>query len=190
MEHYGLLALYFGMWAEGETVLVIAGFLVHQHMLHRWEALPVAILGALSVDHALFFAGRYASGFRFLKRLKERASATRMAKLGDSFIVFMSVRYVYGTRSPYMFLVGAHGLRWPKFIVREIPAVVSWCIIWLFFGQAFGNVMTVIYGRLHKAHLPWIVLSLAVSGLSLAAYVVLKRRQRRKLKALQGEGDD
>lgn len=183
LEQYGLLALYLGMWVEGETVLVIAGFLVHQHMLHRWEALPVAILGALSVDHVLYLVGRYASGFKFLRKLKERAAATRVARLGESFIVFMGVRYVYGTRSPYMFLVGAHGLSWPRFILREFPAVVSWCIVWLFFGQAFGNVMTVIYGRLHKHHLPWIVLALAVSGLSLGAYVLLKRRQRRKLKA-------
>ena len=100
----------------------------------------------------------------------------------------MGVRYVYGTRSPYMFLVGAHGLGWPSFFVREFPAVVTWCIVWLFFGQAFGNVMTAIYGQLHKHHLPWIILAIAVTGLSIAAYVVLKVRQRRRREGAENTG--
>ena len=76
LEHYGLLALYLGMWVEGETVLVIAGFLIHQHLLHRWTAIPVAVLGALSVDHVLYFSGRYASRFKFLQKIKEKVAGT------------------------------------------------------------------------------------------------------------------
>jgi membrane protein DedA with SNARE-associated domain len=185
LQQYGLLALFLGMWVEGETVLIIVGFLAHQHLLNRWEALPVAILGALSVDHALYAAGRLTTRIEFLRKLKEKAMPARVAKLGESFSVFMGVRFVYGTRSPYLFFVGTRGLSWPRFISRELPAVVSWCVVWLFFGHAFGHMMALIYGTLHKHHLPWIILALAVSGLSLAAYVLLKQRQRAKANGLR-----
>lgn len=178
LGQYGLLAVYLGMWFEGETVLVIAGFLVHQGMLPRWEVFAVAAAGALSVDHAVYAAGRLSGRAAWLRRLGERAAGSRAAGLGTSWPVFLGIRFVYGTRTPYLLFVGSRGLPWPSFFARELAAVGLWTFAWLFFGHAFGHFMAFLYGKLHAHHMPWIVGALAVSGLCTAAYIHLKKRQK------------
>ena len=42
IKQYGLVVLFIGTFAEGETILVIAGFLAHQGYLH----LPYVLLTA------------------------------------------------------------------------------------------------------------------------------------------------
>jgi membrane protein DedA with SNARE-associated domain len=178
LEQYGLLAVYFGMWVEGETVLVIAGFLVHQGLLPIWEVYLVAVTGAMTVDHLVYGAGRLSGRLPLLKGLRAGSAESKLARLGQGFAVFLGVRFVYGTRSPYLFYMGTRGLPYPLFAFREVTAVSIWAFAWLFFGHLFGHLMTVIYGRIHHHHIPWIISCLAVSGTALAAYILLKKRRK------------
>ncbi len=186
LRHYGLIAVYFGMWLEGETVLVIAGFLAHQHMFPLWMAYPVTVLGSLSVDHIVYFLGRYAGRFNFVQRLhvNEEGARSWSQRLGDSWLVFFAVRFVYGTRTPFLFYSGHRGMRWPKFIFRELPAVLVWCAVWLFFGSLLSNVLVVVLGEIHHHILLVVVACVAVAGTG--AFLLLSLRKRRREAALAG----
>lgn len=178
LRQYGLIAVYFGMWIEGETILVIAGFLAHQHVFPLWAAYPVTVFGALSVDHCVFLLGRMSGRTSFARRLHVDESGARSwaRRLGDSWLVFFFVRFVYGTRTPFVFYTGHKGMRWFRFIAREIPAVCVWCAVWLFFGNLLSNVLVGILGSLHGHHRMAIILMVAAVGT--AAFAVLAWRRR------------
>lgn len=183
VRQYGLWAVYFGMWLEGETILVMAGFVASQGLLNRWEVLPVAILGALSVDHLVFFAGRHASRFQWLQRVMghEQDPGTWKSRLGDSWAVFLMIRFIYGARTPYMFYVGTRKLPWPRFFAREIAPVVLWCTLWLFFGHAVGRMLVLLCGTLHDHERAWTMLGIGTVALAFfGAFAVLRHRRLKK----------
>lgn len=181
LHQYGLIAVYFGMWIEGETILVITGFLAHQHVFPLWVAYPVAVSGALSVDHFVFLLGRMSGRMAFAQRLHVDESGARSwaRRLGDSWLVFFLVRFVYGTRTPFVFYTGHTGMRWFRFIGREIPAVCVWCGVWLFFGNLLSNVLVRIMGRLHGHHRLMIILIVAALGTVAFALLAWRRRHAR-----------
>ena len=64
---YGYPALFIGTFLEGETILVIAGFLAHRGYLELPWVIVIAFLGTFSGDQFYFWLGR-TKGVRFLTR--------------------------------------------------------------------------------------------------------------------------
>lgn len=67
LQTYGYYALFIGTFLEGETILVLAGFLAHQGYLGFWWVVLLAFLGSLSGDTLVFHLGRW-KGRAFLSR--------------------------------------------------------------------------------------------------------------------------
>ena len=178
LRQYGLLAVYIGMWLEGETVMVIAGFLAHQDYFSVGTVLPVAVLGALSVDHAVYLAGRLSGRLAFIRRFhgnNEGASSWKR-HLGENWSVFLLVRFIYGTRTPYLFYVGSRRMSWFRFLRREVVAVALWCFVWVFFGHLFGHMLSLVYGRIHHHTRLWIALAMGATGILVVGALALRRR--------------
>ena len=58
VSHYGYVALFIGVFLEGETVLIAAGFAAHLgHLSLTWVIL-IAFAGSLTGDQFYFFLGR------------------------------------------------------------------------------------------------------------------------------------
>ena len=55
---YGLWAVLGGTLLEGESVVVLAGFLSHQRLLHLPYVMLCAFAGSFIADQALFYLGR------------------------------------------------------------------------------------------------------------------------------------
>ncbi|TIU08032.1 MAG: DedA family protein, partial [Mesorhizobium sp.] len=58
IEQYGLIAVFFGCVAEGESAAILGGFFAHQHIFVLWQAFLAAFLGAFAGDTAFFTLGR------------------------------------------------------------------------------------------------------------------------------------
>ncbi len=185
IRHYGLIALYVGMWIEGETVLVIAGFLFHQGLFGFWSLFVVAVLGTLSVDHAVYFGGRSSGRLRLFQRLRPESVDPQSwkARLGENWLVFIAIRFIYGTRLPFIFYLGTRQLAWRRFFGRECLAAAAWCFVWLVFGHFIGRVLEAIYGELHRHHRVWTVIVLATAGTAMTVLIRIWQYQRRRAQA-------
>lgn len=177
---YGLLAVFVGMWVEGETVLVLSGFLAHQRLFAFWALLPVAFLGAFSVDNAYYAAGRFLSGKPFVRRFLERPALRRLDRFGENWAAFFLVRFLYGTRSPFMVYLGSRPLPYLRFVAREIPAVAVWCLLWVSFGHGVGRALVLVLGELRAHERAAAALLVLLLGSTLSAAVVLWNRARRR----------
>jgi membrane protein DedA with SNARE-associated domain len=180
LKHYGLMAVYFGMWLEGETVLVIAGFLAHEGLFPLWLAYPTTVLGAVSVDHIVYLCGRFAGRSQFVDRLhvNEEGARTWTQRMGDSWWAFFALRFVYGTRMAFVFYCGHKGMHWVRFIARELPAVLFWCAAWLFFGGLLSHVLSLALGGIHH-HLRGVVVAcLALVGTGILILLGIRKRRR------------
>ena len=58
IEQYGLIAVFVGCLAEGETAAIVAGFFAHQGVFVPWQAFVAVFLGAFGGDAAFFLCGR------------------------------------------------------------------------------------------------------------------------------------
>lgn len=180
VARYGLLAVFVGMWVEGETVLVLSGFLAHQRLLSFWALLPVAFLGAFSVDNAFYAAGRFLSQRPAVRRFLERPALRRAERHGEGWAAFFLVRFLYGTRSPFMVYLGSRPLPYPRFVAREVPAVLLWSLLWISFGHGIGRVLVLLLGELRSHERAAAALGLLLAGLALSAAVVWGRRALRR----------
>jgi membrane protein DedA with SNARE-associated domain len=64
---YGYLALFIGTFLEGETILVVAGFLAHGGYLELPWVIVAAFSGTFAGDQTFFYLGRF-KGIRFLEK--------------------------------------------------------------------------------------------------------------------------
>ena len=186
LRHYGLWALYLGMWIEGETVLVLAGFLIHQDLMESWLAYPVALFGALSVDSVVFGAGRWSHGSRFVQGLIGRGgAAVKERRLG--WPAFFGVRFLYGTRTPYLFYAGTRRLSWSSFFVKDVAAAAFWALVWLSCGHLLGRVLVLVRGEMAHYERLLVAAGIVVAGSLLCGFIGW-RALRRKASAAASDG--
>ncbi|MEI6058768.1 MAG: DedA family protein [archaeon] len=134
-----------GLFIPGATILFFAGFLAKFNFLNFWWVLLVGILGAILGDVGGYIFGRYA-GKEFLHRYGgyflikksyiERACGIVDNHTGKSLIIG---RLSPVTRTVAPFIVGAHGVKFSKFMIFNIIGGILWGIIFVSLGYLFGQ---------------------------------------------------
>lgn len=141
---YGYLALFIGSLAEGETVLLIAGVIVHQGLLNYGWTVVIAILGGTLGDQILFAVGRY-YGSRLLKRFHSHqhkiTKANALIHRYPSLFV-IGVRFMYGLRLLGPIIIGASHLNPIKFFWLNIVGAIFWALIFVTLGYLGGRVIS------------------------------------------------
>ena len=61
IEQYGLIAVFLGCVAEGESAALLGGFFAHQHVFVLWQAFLAAAIGAFVGDTLLLHLSDEAS---------------------------------------------------------------------------------------------------------------------------------
>jgi membrane protein DedA with SNARE-associated domain len=137
--HYGYLAIFFGVALEsagvplpGETVLIVAGVLVHRGVLDFGSALFSGILGAVVGDQIGYWAGRL-GGRPFALRWGRYAFITPerlghaeafFARHGGS-AVFLC-RFVTGLRVFGALVAGTSRMPWVRFALYNVLGGIVW----------------------------------------------------------------
>ncbi|MGZ5772960.1 DedA family protein [Ramlibacter sp.] len=128
VEHYGYLAVLLGTLLEGETVLMLAGFLAHQGHLDLSAVLLVAFLGGSAGDQLFFWLGR-TSGPQLQDRSAMLMNAVeRVAALlrrYDAAPIF-GVRFMYGLRIAGPIAMGALGVSPRRFVTFNLLGAAVW----------------------------------------------------------------
>ena len=147
IQHYGYIAIFIGTLFEGETVLMIGAYAVHQHILHFPVLIAVAMLGSFIGDQFYYQMGaRYGqkliqSNVEFAQKF-DRASQF-IERYPILTILFM--RFAWGFRTILPIAVGVRTYPVWKYVLINLVA----CFIWVMLVATIGFQIS------HYLHLFW-----------------------------------
>ena len=116
---YGYPALLIGTFLEGETILVIAGFLAHRGYLELPWVIVIAFLGTFSGDQLYFWLGRTKGANFLMRRPSYRVRVEKAQNLLEKHqkLIILGFRFVYGLRTVTPFAIGLSKINAKQFIV-------------------------------------------------------------------------
>jgi membrane protein DedA with SNARE-associated domain len=180
LKTYGYLAVFIGTFAEGETILILAGFAAHGGYLALPWVILAAFIGGLCGDQLFFYLGRTHSR-RFLARRplwKERVyKAQRLLERFQTPLI-LGFRFLYGTRTVIPFVIGMSSVPTKRFILLNAISALIWASIVGTGGYLFGNILESILGNI-KHYERFIIAAIAVIGIALWALHRYRYRKKR-----------
>ncbi|UVK45580.1 DedA family protein [Mesorhizobium sp. AR07] len=168
IEQYGLLAVFLGCVAEGESAAILGGFFAHQQVFVLWHAFLAAALGAFVGDTFFFTLGRSFADHPYVVRLRKRPGFRRAYRLLNTHpnIFVLSNRYIYGMRLVGGIAAGLSRVTVQRFIVLNALSSVIWAVLFSTIGYVFGLGAERIIGQA-LAHHERLLVALAI-GLTVA----------------------
>jgi|GEM_PF-6893 len=168
LHKFGYLALFVGTFFEGETIVVLAGFLAFREYFDLKLVILISFCGSFAGDQLWYYLGRTKGRKILATRPKMQAMCNKalhyLGKNPDLWV--LSFRFVYGIRTVMPIAIGLHGyspLRY--FILNGIGAII-WAITLSLASYYFGNVLIIILGNIKKYEF-WILGALVGAGLIL-----------------------
>ena len=140
VEHYGLIAVFVGCIAEGESAATLAGFFSHQHVF----SLPIAVLtvftGAFLGDVLVYCLGRYAASWPWMQRQFQKPGfdkAMHFVRTHPVKSVLLN-RYIYGLRFLGGVAVGMARIPVGLFLILNAASAIVWTAIFFSLGYFLG----------------------------------------------------
>jgi membrane protein DedA with SNARE-associated domain len=164
ISDYGYLALFVLTFLEGETVLVIAGFLAFQGKLELPLVVVTAFLGTFAGDQTFFYLGRW-KGIAFLeKRPLWHSKTDKVFELlhKHQIPVILGFRFLYGVRNVTPFVIGASRIHPLKFFALNFLGALVWAAAVGYLGYQFGHMAEAIMGHIQKYEM--YILGVLVAG--------------------------
>lgn len=179
VETYGYAALLLGTFLEGETILIIAGFLAHRGYLQLSWVFVVAFIGSFAGDQLWFQVGRR-KGIGWVEaRPHWKSRAVRIHKVLERHRVpvMLGFRFVYGFRNLTPFVIGATGFRVRPFVILNALGAMIWSLSVASAGYFFGHAVEAIIHDVKRYEL--LLLGFVAIG-GLVVWLLHKARQRWK----------
>lgn len=186
VEQYGLLAVFLGCMAEGESAAILGGFFAHQAIFVPWQAFTVTFVGAFLGDTLFYLAGHYFSDHAYVANLKRRPGFDRAFQLVKEhpakFVIFN--RYAYGFRLIGGVASGLADISVPKFLALNGLSSLIWAALFGSIGWFFGLGAEKLIGDVLHDHHRLIVglaigLVVAIVGGLVAQHYARKARLRK-----------
>jgi membrane protein DedA with SNARE-associated domain len=152
IDQYGYLVIFFGVMLEsvgiplpGETILIAAGFLVHQGTLDPGETITFGVLGTIVGNQIGYWAGRQ-GGRPFVLRWGRYVGVTRQrlvrveaffARQGGR-AVFLA-RFIPGLRAFGALAAGISRMHWETFLFYNVLAGALWASASILLGYVFSG---------------------------------------------------
>ncbi|WP_245668237.1 DedA family protein [Acinetobacter gandensis] len=147
IQHYGYIAIFIGTLFEGETVLMIGAYAVHQHILHFPMLIAVAILGSFIGDQFYYQMGAHYGQ----KLIQSNAEFAQKFDRASQFIerypilTILFMRFAWGFRTILPIAVGVRAYPVWKYVLINLVA----CFIWAMLVATIGFQIS------HYLHLFW-----------------------------------
>ncbi len=177
VEHYGLVAVFNGCLAEGESAATLAGFFTHQRVFNLPLAVITVFTGAFLGDVLVYCLGRYAASWPWMQRQFHKPGFDKaMAFVRNNPIksVLMN-RYIYGLRFLGGVAVGMARIPFGLFIALNAVSAVVWTAMFFSLGYFLGaGAETALGGEImkHERLLIGVIIGFAIAY---AALVYSKR---------------
>jgi membrane protein DedA with SNARE-associated domain len=175
---YGYPALLVGALLEGETIVIIAGFLAHSGHLYLPWVMLTAFVGAFSADQFFFQLGKR-KGRAYLDKKPQwepRIDKIRRFLVGYQVIAILSYRFVYGMRTITPIVIGASGFSTLRFIGLNFCSTLLWSVTVSAAGYYFGYLFEALLQDLQHYE---IIIMLVISAIGGAVWFYRYRMKKR-----------
>lgn len=199
LADYGLLAVAVLTFFEGETVVIIAGFLAHQGYFSPYLLCMCAFLGTFAGDQLWFYLGRRHSNFKIVQKVTQRESFAKVIRLIETHPIkfILSFRFVYGVRNIAPVALGLSRISALKYMTFNCIAAIVWAITFTSVGYFFGQAAETMVGQIAGAQgkiIAAVIAGLVVYfacrfGIKQWAKVTAARRARAAAAAAEGKAE-
>jgi membrane protein DedA with SNARE-associated domain len=179
IEQYGYVAVLVGTFLEGETIVVIAGFLAHQNYLQLDGVIAAAFAGGMLGDQLYFYIGRM-KGREFIAsrpRLSRHSEKAERLLSKHQIWLILGFRFIYGIRTVTPFILGASKVNAAVFLFLNAISALIWAIAIGFAGFYFGTALEATLGTAERYELA-VIGALATGALALWIARMLLHRRR------------
>lgn len=177
LQDYGYLALFIGTFFEGETILVLAGFLASRGYLDIYLVMLTAASGGYCGDQLWYFLGRR-KGRQILARkpnwqaLGERA-LDHLRRYPDIWV--LGFRFVYGLRTVMPVAIGISGYPPLRFLLLNAVSAAIWATVLGAAAYHLGAALERVLDNIQHYEL-WVMAALAAAGALLWLWRRLRNR--------------
>ena len=147
---YGPAIVFVGTFLEGETIVVVAGFLAHQGIVNPLAVGVGAFLGSFLGDQFWFYLGRRHAAHPWIARIRHRPMFRRAVSTleGHPIKFILTFRFIYGIRTISPVAIGLTKVPAGKFLVLNAVAAAIWAAAFTALGYAFGQTVEKLFGEI------------------------------------------
>lgn len=182
IQHYGYLALFIGVFFEGETVLIAASFAAHQGYLDVPWVILTAFLGAVAGDECYFFLGRFKGRVFLGKHPSWQVRVGKVQRLLERYhrLIILGFRFLYGLRTVTPFALGMMSdVKISQFVTLNLIGAFVWSVVMGLFGFLFGVVFDALIADVKRAEHFVMLAIIIVWVLGWTWYFIRSRRPKR-----------
>ena len=178
IERFGYWAILLGTALEGETILVVAGYLAHRGYLRLPYVIAAAMFGTIIGDQTFFQLGRQSGGAFLARHPNWQTRAARVQRLFNRhrIALVMGFRFMYGIRTVSPFVIGMSGFSRKLFLLLNVASAAIWAIVVGCGGYAFGHVLEKFLAEAKRIEIPVII---SIIGIGIAVWIWHSRHVRR-----------
>ncbi len=144
LQDYGYLALFIGTFLEGETILIIAGFMAYTGQLDLHYCIGSALAGSFAGDQFAFYVGRWNSKWIMKRLCKWKSKVDKVQDLLKKHqnLLILSFRFFYGLRNVTPFSLGISHVHPFRYFIFNLMGAVVWAVSFGYAGYHLGSVAT------------------------------------------------
>ncbi len=181
LSTWGYLGIIVWTFLEGETVVIVAGFLGSQALMNPWAVMLSAFFGSFCGDQMYYYIGRrYGTPLlaRWPTMRKKTDWAFKLVRKHET-VFILSFRFIYGVRNVSPFVIGISGVPRLRFALLNLVAAFIWANAFTWGGYFLGHALEKWLGE-YKFH------AVGVFVLGVSAFALYKwLRTRRQLTQLR-----
>ncbi len=167
LRTYGYWGIIIGTFFEGETILVVGGFIAHLGYLKLPWVMLTAFIGSFVGDQFFFILGRL-KGQTLLSRFKKtqkRVDRIHLFLERYNDLVMIGFRFIYGIRILTPIVLGMnHKIKSARFLVLNTLGAVVWSVIISMGGYLFGEALHILIKDIKHYELT-IIIGIFIIGL-------------------------
>lgn len=179
LQDYGYLALFIGTFLEGETILIIAGFMAYTGQLDLHKCILASLAGSFAGDQFAFYVGRWNSKWIMKRLCKWKSKVDKVQDLlkRHQNLLILSFRFFYGLRNVTPFSLGISRVSPIRYFIFNFIGAVIWAVSFGYAGFHLGSVATQFISEEQLKHAQYYIMGAVFSFFGLL-WLIGKVRSR------------